>query len=569
MAVRRVHKWNLVVALALAALVASLFAGAGPAPGGKRTAAAGSPAVSRLLLTVAGSERPAVEREVRALGGTITRRLPLVSALAVTLPAGAVGRVSSLSGVIQASADEKARVLGAGAEDGGPTSVFRQVVGADEAERKAGADGSGVGVAVIDTGIADVPDLAGRVRPVVDDLGQPRPCLNLSGEPDCRDSYGHGTFVAGLIAGNGASSGGVHRGVAPGADLISVKVAGRDGSTDVSTILAAIQWVVSYKDTYGIRVLNLSLGTDSSQSYRVDPLNFAVERAWAAGITVVVAAGNLGPAAGTVTKPADDPFVVSVGALDDRGTPGLGDDMLPDFSSRGPTAADGVSKPDIAAPGGHLLSLRAPDSTIDTQFPPPSGGAYRRGSGTSMAAGLVSGAVALMLQMDRSLTPDRIKFELLDTAAGAASFDRNSVGAGVPSAYRAVTQAADGVADVGLERSNGLGRLDLSRGSVSVQSPGLLGVTLGATSTAQLLLWQPSAFTTSAWNTVSWQLSPFALAPWPGTQWAAGKNWQGKNWQGKNWQGKNWQGASWYEQHDDSPSYGRGGDGSASYGAWD
>jgi serine protease AprX len=355
--------------------------------------------------------------------------------------------------------------------------------------------------------------------------------------------------------------------VAPAADLISVKVAGRDGSSDVSTILAAIQWVVSYRDAYNIRVLNLSLGTDSSQSYRVDPLNFAVERAWAAGITVVVAAGNLGPGGGSVTKPADDPFVVSVGAVDDRGTPGLGDDMLPDFSSRGPTIADGLAKPDLVAPGGRVLSLRSPGSTIDTQFPPATNGAYRRASGTSMAAGMVSGLAAIVLQMNPTMTPDRLKFALMETAAGAASFDRVAVGAGVPSAYRAATQAPDGLANVGLERSNGLGRLDLSRGSVLVQSDGLLPVTLGATSTAQLLLWQPTAFTTSTWNTLSWRLSPFAMTAWPGTEWA-GKNWQGKNWQGKNWQGKNWQGASWYEQHDETADYGTGGDGSASYGAW-
>ena len=170
---------------------------------------------------------------------------------------------------------------------------------------------------------------------------------------------------------------------------------------------------MSYKDQYGIRVLNLSLGTDSSQSYRVDPLNYAVERAWAAGLTVVVAAGNLGPTAATVTKPADDPFVLSVGAVDDRGTPGLGDDMLPDFSSRGPTAADGLSKPDLVAPGGHLISLRAPGSAIDTDFPPASPGPYRRGSGTSMATGVVSGVVALMFQMqpDHGSRPGQVRAE--------------------------------------------------------------------------------------------------------------------------------------------------------------
>jgi serine protease AprX len=191
-----------------------------------------------------------------------------------------------------------------------------------------------------------------------------------------------------------------------------------------------------------------------------------------------------------------------------------------------------------------------------------------------MAAGLVSGAVALMLQMDPTLTPDRTKFALTDTAAGAADTSPDAVGAGVPSAFRAVTRAAPGLANVGLARSNGLGQLDLSRGSVSVSGTGLLGLPLGATTTAQLLLWQPSAYTASTWSTTSWQLSPFASALWPGTQWSEGRNWQGRNWQGRNWQGRNWQGRNWqgatyYDQPDSNADYGSGGDGSASYGAWD
>jgi serine protease AprX len=561
--------------VAVAVSAGALLVPAGAAVGtasptsGPRVTAAGTAPVARLLLTVADGRAAAVERQVGALGGTVTKRLPLVSTLAVTVPPGAVARLAAAPGVLQLAPDARARVLGGGSFDGGPPSVYRKAVGADDASARAGADGSGVGVAVIDTGIANVPDLAGRVQPIVDDTGRARPCLNLSGESDCGDSYGHGTFVAGLIAGDGASSGGAVRGVAPGARLTSVKVAGRDGSTDVSTILAAIQWVVTYKDRYGIRVLNLSLGTDSSQSYRVDPLNFAVEKAWAAGLTVVVAAGNLGPNAATVTKPADDPLVVSVGAVDDRGTAGLGDDLLPNFSSRGPTLADGLSKPDLVAPGGHLLSLRAPGSTIDSLFPPANPGPYRRGSGTSMAAGTVSGAVALMLQMDPALTPDRVKFALTDTAAGAANADPNAVGAGVLSAYRAVTSAGPGLANVGVPRSNGLGRLDLSRGSVSLQSDTLLALPLDTATTAQLLLWRPTAYTASTWSDLSWRLSPFGTAAWSGTSWAEGRNWQGRNWQGRNWQGRNWQGATSYDQQDDSASYGRGGDGSASYGAWD
>ena len=277
-------------------------------------------------------------------------------------------------------------------------------------------------VAVIDTGIADVGDLAGRVLPVTDRVtGVTTACQNLSGEDGCGDSYGHGTFIAGLIAGNGAASGGEYRGVAPGANLVSVKIAGRDGASDVSTVIAAIQWTVSFKDRYGIKVMNLSLGTDGTQSYKTDPLNYAVERAWGAGIAVVVAASNRGPAAGTIAKPGDDPWVITVGAVDDRGTPGVGDDSIPQFSSRGPTAADGLAKPDVVAPGAHVVSLRAPGSAIDTEFPNSIGNGYRKGSGTSMATAVVSGAVALMLQRNPAMAPDQVKYALMSTARNAAS----------------------------------------------------------------------------------------------------------------------------------------------------
>src|SRR4029077_8495310 len=134
-----------------------------------------------------------------------------------------------------------------------------------------------------------------------------------------------------------------------------------------------------------------------------------VEKAWQAGIVVDVAASNRGPAAGTISDPANDPFVITVGAIDDRGTPGTGDDVLPNFTGRGPTASDGLSKPDVVAPGAHIVSLAAPGAAITTQFPSTMAAPYRRGSGTSMATAVVSGLVADMLSLQPALTPDRVK----------------------------------------------------------------------------------------------------------------------------------------------------------------
>jgi serine protease AprX len=506
------------------------------------------------------------EQAIADLGGTVTRDLSIIDGFAATIPASAIDDLDGLEGVRAVTLDAKMQstsLLGGGSGSAPLKSVYPTEVRADDMW-KAGYTGQGVTVAVVDTGIASVPDLAGRVLQVKDDLNLLHPysaCEDLSGEHSCADNYGHGTFIAGLIAGNGAASSGAWKGVAPNANLVSVKVAGRDGSADVSKVIAGIQWVVSFKDRYGIKVLNLSLGTDSTQSYTVDPLNYAVERAWDSGIAVVVAASNRGPGPGTISKPGDDPLVITVGAVDDMGTPGLGDDQLPNFTSRGPTAADGLAKPDLAAPGGHVVSLRAPGSALDTQFPTYVDGSYRKGSGTSMSTGIVSGSIALMLQASPGMLPDRIKFALTSTARSTASDDPMAVGAGLADSYDAI-RAPPGNANQSVARGNGLGSLALSRGSVQtlLNDPAgdLLSSAHDATLTAQLLLWAPVVWTISPWNNITWY----------GSNWY-GSNWYGSNWYGSNWYGSNWYGSNWYGQPNGSNWYGSNWYGSNWYGAWE
>jgi serine protease AprX len=541
---------------ALAALV--LLAGLGAVPGAASARPGAAEPMGVIVQKRAGAGS-APEEAVRRLGGQVTRALPIVGGFAATVPATVAGELARLPGVRAVTPDAKLRVQGT-ASTSTIRSVYPKVVRADAAWQR-GITGRGVTVAVLDTGVASVPDLAGRLVQVRDDLtGQVTPCKNLSGELDCNDRYGHGTFIAGLVAGNGASSGGKWKGVAPEASVLSVKAAGADGSADVSNILAAIQWVVSFKERYDIRVLNLSLGTDSTQDWRTDPLNYAVERAWAAGMTVVVAASNNGPGAGTITKPADDPWVVTVGATDDRGTVAVGDDRLPDFSGRGPTA-HGLAKPDVVAPGAHVVSLRSPGSTIDTRFPNYVDGSYRQGSGTSMATGVVSGAVALMLQANPGFTPDRVKYALVATAREAASGDPMAVGNGVVDADAAGFSAPAGSANQGLARSNGQGSLALSRGSVQVQLDDplgtVLGPVLGATLTAQLLLWNPTGYTGLPWVPSNWYLSTWEV-----------NRWNRVTWYGNDWPGRRWHGSSWYGQ-EDGESYGSPLAGSAWYGAWE
>lgn len=509
----------------------------------------------RVIVQSPGGSGSAAEIVVRA-GGQVARVIDLVDGVAATVPVTAVPALRSTAGII-VTPDVAMHVQGDVGAQPGITSVYPSVVGASDFQR-AGNVGAGVTVAVVDTGVAAVPDLAGRIVPVKDDPSNTTsPCLNLSGEVDCADSYGHGTFMAGIIAGNGSASAGRYVGVAPGARIVSVKVAGRDGSSDVSTVLAALDWVVSFRGRYGITVLNLSLGTDSTQSYRIDPLNYAVERAWASGITVVVAASNRGPDPRTISKPGDDPWVITVGAIDDRGTTELADDHLPDFSSRGPTAADGLPKPDVAAPGAHVVSLSAPGSDIATNFPSFVGGGYQVGNGTSMATAVVSGVAALLVKADPAITPDRLKFALMSTARPGAAPEPAAVGSGVVD-VRAAATAPPGTANGGLVVSTGMGSIEASRGTTRVRTQGLAGVALSGNLTAQLLIWDPLRYSTAVWNPTTWYTTSFALNAWKPV------TWEGSKWQGSKWQGSKWQGGA-----ETTTSYGHKWQGADWYGAWD
>ena len=283
----------------------------------------------------------------------------------------------------------------------------------------AGYTGAGVDVAVIDTGVSAVPALAGAGKVVYG------PDLSLdSGSPSLRnlDSYGHGTFMAGLIAGHDSSlsapysraPASAYRGVAPDARIVSVKVGATDGGVDVTQVIAAIDWVVrhAHDPGYDIRVINLSYGAHPGQSYTVDPLAHAAEQAWRHGIVVVAAAGNTGYRRGLgapgLADPAYDPYVIGVGGYDTGGTATVDDDSIGSYSA---SSSGGHAKsPDFVAPGSHLQGLRVLGSYIDDGNPQgtldPS---YLRGSGTSEAAAITSGAIALILEKYPTLTPDEVK----------------------------------------------------------------------------------------------------------------------------------------------------------------
>lgn len=313
--------------------------------------------------------------------------------------------------------------------------------------------GAGIGIAVIDSGIdaaqRDLGNAAGQTGP-----GQSRvvhsenflvPPIGPNGQPNpafyqTRDGYGHGTHVAGIIAGNGFQSTGpnflsTYKGIAPMANLIDLQVLDASGSGTDSDVIAAIEEAINLKTTYNIQVINLSLGRPVYESFAIDPLCQAVEQAWKAGIVVVVAAGNDGRddsfgnnGYGTIDAPGNDPYVITVGAMNAKLSGFRGDDVITTYSSKGPTAVDHVVKPDIMAPGNHISSLLSNGTYLAQSYPSDIVNplAYRAQSGpsnylvlngTSMATGVVSGAVADLLNAQPNLTPDQVKAMLMLTAS--------------------------------------------------------------------------------------------------------------------------------------------------------
>jgi serine protease AprX len=296
---------------------------------------------------------------------------------------------------------------------------------ADLARQHYALDGTGVGVAVIDSGVFNHDDLQTA------DKSASRIVYSesfVAGDPSTNDTYGHGTHVAGIIAGNGQDSQGtshVHVGLAPNANIINLRVLDGNGAGSDSQVIAAIQRAIQLQSTYNIRVINLSLGRNIFESYAQDPLCQAVEAAWQAGIVVVVAAGNNGrdnshgtDGYATIEAPGNDPAVITVGATKTNNTPWRVDDTIASYSSKGPTPVDHFVKPDLVAPGNRIVSLESPGSTLASTYSSLDlqGGEYMRLSGTSMATPVVAGAAALMIQQDPALTPDTVKARMMKTA---------------------------------------------------------------------------------------------------------------------------------------------------------
>ena len=451
--------------------------------------------------------------------------------------------------------------------DKGSLWHIAETVGAHDSYR-AGYTGKGVGVALIDTGVAEVRGL---------DTGNVfhGPDLSFdSQDPELahRDGYGHGTHLASIIAGRDAlgspasyAEPTAFNGIAPDANLLSVKVGASDGAVDVTQVIAAIDWVVEHRDDHGlnIRVLNLSYGTDSLQDPAVDPLAYAVEQAWKAGIVVVVAGGNDGSDINALAQPARDPYVLAVGADDTMGTVGARDDTVPSWGSRGTNRRH----VDVVAPAVSVLGLRVPNGYADERNEQARVGArFARASGTSQAAAVVSGEVALLLQARPRLTPDQVKAQLGTTAQPFWSASAQYRGHGLTDVRDAQLKAATGAHQSDSSWGTGTGSIEASRGTSHVNDGvtelrgevDIFGNSWDAASWAELsasgdawdggnwrgFTWSGDGWDARTWRNVTWSAGTWSARTWVDSEWSA-RTWVDGSWSAADWRDSAWTARTW------------------------
>jgi serine protease AprX len=466
----------------------------------QREAAAKPDSIFRVIVTRLGQDQRADEA-ITALGGTKAKEISGGSFVAL-MPGRSIAQLGGHAAVKYVAPDSvmhKAAAVDASRLG----TIYPQVVQAAQLWSGRGAiTGAGVGVAVIDTGInpalKDWNDASGKSRLIAS-------VKFNSTTSSMADAHGHGTHVAGIIGGNSwhvsdSALRGKYVGIAPEANLINVKVADDNGMSYLSDVVNAIEWVISNRQTYNIRVINLSLISSVAESYRSSILSAAVERAWFNGIFVVVAAGNAGPDT-LYYPPANDPFVVTVGASDPRDTADSSNDLLAPWSSYG-TSQDGISKPDVVAPGRYIRSTLASNSaTLARNYPQRVvDGSYIWMSGTSMAAPMVAGLAALAFQAHPEWTNDQVKWLLQNTAiriGGAAPVAGQGYGL-VDAAAVVRYPAAPGLANQGIKINEHLIGPD------------------GATNytAAPGASWSTASWSTASWSTASWSTANSSTASW-------------------------------------------------------
>jgi serine protease AprX len=566
------------IAAALGALLLTLVGGA--------AAHAGEAQDEFLSVIVQGmpGERAAATKMVRSVGGQVGPPLNVINGFAARVPLGAVDSLNKSSSVRAVTPNGRVTLnshstVNPGTGKGTSYDVTR-AIGARTLWKR-GYTGSGVDVALIDSGVAPVKGLRAQGKILHGpDFSWESQTENLR----YLDTYGHGTHMAGLIAGREGAAGAAyhlnthnHFGVAPDARLISLKVADAKGLTDVTQVIAAIDWVIAHRRDAGmnIRVLSLSFGTDGTQTYLLDPLSFAVERAWKKGIVVVAAAGNTGFGDMSLNNPAFNPFVVAVGASDTQGTAPISDDVVPSWSTTGNI----LRNPDVVAPGTSIVSYRTRQSYIDQNHPEGRiGNRYFKGSGTSQATAVTSGAVALLLDHRPNLSPDQVKKALNKSATRLSGASSSAQGNGLINLPAAMSYSSFFLSGQLHLPGTGLGSLLGARGSHRVLSSGqqlvaetdifgqpwlastvtnlgnsLLGIFNGSLLSGTRFVTDPVLGL--VWNAVGWERRDWTGSRWTDDSWT-GSRWTGSRWTGSRWTGSRWTGSRWTGDTWSSASWG-------------
>lgn len=457
-----------------------------------------------------------VERLAEKLGGEITADLHLINGFAAEMPAGAVAELARFRSVRWISPDAPMETTSKRDEidTSNLQNAYIRAIRADQVwnEARTYIQGQGVTVAVVDSGLyvydkTLLSDFKTPTKPNQDYWDQTYRVVgyylacNADPRPtECAGLYGHGQHILGIVGGDGSASNGSYIGVAPKVNLADVAVSDNYGAATASTVVQGLQWVYDHKEGLDIRVVNLSLNSSVLESYHTSPLAAAVEILWFNGVVVVVSAGNNGTA--DLYPPANDPFVITVGATDDRGTDTIQDDVIAPFSAYGNTQ-DGYPKPDLVAPGTNIISTMSDYAILARDLHPDNvvNSTYFRMSGTSTSAPMVAGAAALLLQDEPDLTPDQVKYRLMATAnKDWPGYDRVKAGAGYLDVFAAVHGSTTESANTGLPASQ--------------------------------LLWtgpDPLAWNSVNWNSVNWN----------------SVNWNSVNWNSVNWNSVNWNSDYW------------------------
>ncbi len=579
------HRWKR-SSIAIVAVCATASLGLGVAPVSAATTHRGvGDHLQAVIVRAVPGGQPHVRSRITEVGGRVDRNLSIIDGFAAHVPRSSIGSLRHDQAVLSVSPDRGMRPmtfqssLGYDTADTGSMSSISTMVGAQR-QWAAGYTGAGIGVALIDTGVTRVGGLSTTGK-VIDG-----PDISFDSQSPALahlDSFGHGTHMAGIIAGrdttatssatgcaaclnsSGYSDESKFVGIAPDAKIINVKVGATDGATDVSQVIAAIDWVVQHKDDAGlnIKVLNLSFGTNVTQAYGVDPLAFAVEVAWNNGIVVVAAGGNDGLTVPSLANPAYSPRIIAVGANDPLGTATKTDDVIPDFATHG-TEQRGV---DVVAPGTSVMSLRVPGSYVDTYYPGGTVGTrFQRASGTSQSTAVVSGIVALLRQRFPLANPEQIK-ALLKLGAFRLNANLFHSGTGIADANGSALLGASSTIYNGLPTvskaapSSGAGTIEGSRGDSHVidgkvelrGEKDIFNKTFTSSTMAKAETnrssWNGGTWNGSVWTGTGNATTGWSVVAWTGTNWAgnlwSGSRWKNMSWDGSRWKGNGWSGSRW------------------------